>query len=224
MANMNKMRWLILAPLLFLVAACAGTEERPNALPLTYKQAMEMPKADFDSEAAAAKAKAERLKAFEFEKFRNGDAVHRQVGTLQLNAAFDPLTSTGHFTFINDPSGVEGEITTLTLLVMVTEDGLVMTNKETGKLVHLVGDIGRSPDVARLIISKFGDIFAAGVSGMGAVGLRHALGGDDCGSGCGQGVVNIVEGGVGVATSISDSAAAASAQTNAEIRTGARKY
>ena len=154
---------IVLALAVPLLAACDTTPERPIAFKHTYETVSGMTDEQF-AEARKQEGQTDLAKRFMWvdeQKFRNGDSVEYKIGTLTVMAKYIPLLRVGHFTFVNDPKGVEGEISTSTFIVSATEDGLVARNEETGKMTIITKDIGRTPDVARLIISKAGDILAA---------------------------------------------------------------
>jgi hypothetical protein len=177
-------------------AACASLEERPQAVALSYADAAALSiearqQVEFD-----AAAKAESFAWLESLRFRSGDPVEYRVGTTQVYAQFVPLTQQGLIKIVNDPVGVEGKVTTMTILVQARGGKLYADiRREDGSTVFrdtvIFADLSVSDDIGRLIVAKMGDILAAAANNTGAALVSRLVPCNDCG-GKGDGVVNIL--------------------------------
>lgn len=170
--------------LVLTLSACGGMRtlgDKPAALNATYEDALVMSESDWGQVLTVADSRAAKMWRLEEEKFVRGDEVSFSVGSMDVMMYFNRMTRTGHFTFNNVP-GLNGENTTLTLVAYVDERGLIVKDQKTGKMQLIASDIGRSPNVGRLIISMVGNIVSAALNGVGAVIANKAI---DCGDNCG---------------------------------------
>ena len=202
-------RTLSVLAMLF-TAACADLEKRPQAVALSYTDAAALPiearnQVEFD-----AAAKADAFNWRDELKFLNGDAVESRMGRTQFYAQFFPLTQQGLIKIVNDPVGLEGKVTTMTLLVQARGGKLYADiTREDGSTVFrdtvIFADLAVSDDIGRLIVAKMGDILAAAANNTGAALISKLVPCNDCG-GEGDGVVNIldVEGGDAESVSIAN--------------------
>ncbi|MEM9336952.1 MAG: hypothetical protein AAGA35_03795 [Patescibacteria group bacterium] len=185
---------IFLLCLVGVVAACGGNPmgERPEALPYSYEEAeAQMETGTYQATLAEGEVRSARFNTFEKDKFRLGDVVVIP-GAVEITARMNHLTNTGHFTFVSDPPGIEGEVITYHMVVSLGEDGLVMRDETTGKILGVLKtEIGRSPDVARLIIAKLGDVMAAGMNGVAGIGIKAAAGAYDDNGSSGGGAIAI---------------------------------